>query len=542
MHLRQLVYCVVLVGIFGAFAKAMPSTWRDLCQKFLCGLSALARHKTLSWVGLGMLILVLRVALLPIWPIPKPTIYDEFGYLLQADTFAHGRLTNPTHPLWQSFESMYILQQPTYASRFPPAQGLAMAVGQLLFGHPWFGVWLSTGLLAAALCWALQGWLSPGWALLGAFVGLDLCLFSYWMNSYWGGAVAAIGGALLIGAWVRIVRAKQWRCAWLFGIGAVIVILARSFEGLLLVVPALVALGMADRTARVWLPILITGVLGASWLAYDNYRVTGHPWRLPYREYYDQYEIVPPFSIVPISTTPRTHRRFDVESRNREAYERARSWRLFIDRPLDWLTLLRYYYGNLVWLLPVVVFMPALWRSTRTRFALILTIVMGAASLIEVWWYPHYAAPFLAALLILAVQSMRYLRQWTYHGRDVGRFLMNAIPVAVFLVTISLEAEAIATHQTTDQIQARNAQIAQKENIEQELLKKHPGQHVIFVNYASLPSPHEEWIYNPANVDAAPVIWALDLGQTQNEKLRRYYAGRSFWLFKPAESMNLNAY
>jgi len=417
-----------------------------------------------------------------------------------------------------------------------------MALGQVLFGHPWFGVWLSAGLLAAALCWALQGWLPAGWALLGAFIGLDLCLFSYWMNSYWGGAVTAIGGALVTGAWIRIARAKQSRYAWVFGIGAVIVVLARPFEGLLLVVPALIALGMANRAARVWLPIVLTGVAGASWLAYDNYRVTGHPLRLPYREYYLQYEIVPPFSFVPISTTPRTFRHLDLESRARETYDRTRSWRLFIDRPLDWLTLLRYYYGNLIWLLPLVVFMPFLWRSKRTRFAATLVAVIGAASVIEVVFYPHYAAPFTAALLVLAAQSMRYLRQWKYHGREVGRFLVSAMPVAVFLVTIASEAEAIATHRTADQIQARNAQIARKENTEQELLKKQPGQHIIFVSYAGLPSPHEEWIYNPANIDAAPVIWVLDLGRTENEKLHRYYAGRSFWLFKPAESISLKPY
>jgi hypothetical protein len=362
------------------------------------------------------------------------------------------------------------------------------------------------------------------------------------MNSYWGGAVAAIGGALVIGAWVRIVRAKQRRIAWLFGIGAVIVILARPFEGLLLVVPALVALGIVDRTTRVWLPIIITGVLGAFWLAYDNYRVTSHPLRLPYREYYEQYETVPPFSIVPISTAQRTFRHFDLESRNREAYERARSWHLLINRPLDWLTLLRYYYGNLIWLLAVVVFMPALWRSKRTRFVLILTAIIGAASLIEVWWYPHYGAPFLAVFLILVAQSMRYLRHWKYHGRGVGRFLVNAMPIAVFVVMIASEAEAIVKRRTTDQTQAANAQIAQKGSIEQELLKKQSGQHLILVSYAGLPSPHEEWIYNPAHIDAAPVIWALDLGPTENARLRRYYPGRSFWRFKPAESMNLSPY
>jgi hypothetical protein len=542
MRGHQLVYCAFLIGIFGVVAKAVPPGWQDLWQRFVRGLSSLARQKTLFCVGLGVLVLVVRAALLPVWPIPMPSIYDEFSYLLQADTFAHGRLANPAHPLWRFFESTYILQQPTYASRFPPAQGLVMALGQVIFGHPWFGVWLSAGLLAAALCWALQGWLPPGWALFGAFIGLNLCLFSYWINSYWGGAVTAIGGALVTGAWVRITRAKRWRYAWLFGIGAVIVVLARPFEGLLLVVPALIALGMANRTARVWLPIVLTGVAGASWLAYDNYRVTGHPLRLPYREYYEQYEIVPPFSFLPLSTAPRTFRHFDLESRARETYERVRSWRLFVDRPLDWLTLLRFYYGNLIWLLPLVVFMPFLWRSRRTRFATILVTAIGAASLIEVWWYPHYAAPFTAALLILVAQSMRYLRQWNYGGRQPGRFLVSAMPVAVLLVMVASEAQAIATHRTADQEQAKNAQVAQKERIEKQLLKKRSGQHVIFVRYAGLPSPHEEWIYNAADIDAAPVIWAQDLGHIENERLRRYYAGRSFWLFKPAESMNLSPY
>jgi hypothetical protein len=540
MHTRQLIYCALLIGIFGVVAKSASPRWRDLWQRFERGLSSLARRKTLSWVGLGALVLVVRAALLPVWPIPTPSVYDEFSYILQADTFAHGRLANPAHPLWRFFESTYILQQPTYASRFPPAQGLAMAIGQVIFGHPWFGVWLSAGVLAAALCWALQGWLPPGWALLGAFIGLDLCLFSYWMNSYWGGAVTAIGGALVTGAWVRITRAKRWRYAWVFGVGAVIVVLARPFEGLLLLVPALITLGMANHTARVWLPIVLTGVAGASWFAYDNYRVTGHPLRLPYRQYYEQYEIIPPFSLMPISTTPpRTFRHFDLESRARETYNRARSWRLFVDRPMDWLVLLRHYYGNLIWLLPLVVFTPFLWRSRRTRFATILVAVIGAASVIEVWWYPHYGAPFAAALLILAAQSMRYLRLWKYKGRETGRFLVTAMPVAVLLVMVASEAQGISTHRPTNPLQASNAQ---KESVEQKLLETRPGQHVVFIRYSGMQSPHEEWVYNPADIDAAPVIWAQDMGKLENERLLHYYAGRSFWLFKPGESMSLNPY
>jgi hypothetical protein len=537
MHSRELVICAVLIGFLAALARIAPDRLHDRWRAFECGLGKLARHRTLCWAGMGVLVLLVRAVLLTAWPVPSPSVYDEFSYLLQADTFAHGRLANSAHQLWQFFESPYILQQPTYASRFPPGPALAMAAGQVFFGHPWFGVWLSAAVLAAVLCWALQAWLPPGWALFGSVIGLPLCLFSYWMNSYWGGAVAAMGGALLIGAWARIKRGRQPLYAWHFGIGAVILVLARPFEGLLLLVLALIALAMANRAPRVWLPIVFIGVTGASWLAYDNYRVTGHPLRLPYQEYYQQYETVPPFSIMPISKTPRRH--FDLEPRMRETYHRVRGWGLLVDRPLDWLVLLQIYYGNLIWLFPLVAFAPALWHSKRTRFPAALVLIIGAASLIEVWWYPHYGAPFTAALLLLAAQSLRYLRHWKYDGWEAGRFLVSAMPVAVLALMIASEGKAIATRRMGDQFHAKSGQ---KESVEKELLEKHPGQHVIFVHFTGDPNSYRAWIYNPADIDAASVIWARDLGEPENDKLRSYYAGRSFWLFKPNESMNLTPY
>ena len=540
-HQLQLLYSVLLIGLIGVFhavANIASPRWRVLWQGFERRLRALARRKTTCWLGIGLLVLVVRAALLPVWPIPKPSFYDEFSYVLQADTFAQGRLANPPHPLWRFFESTYILHQPTYASRFPPGPALAMALGQVVFGHPWFGVWLSAGLLAAALCWALQGWLPPSWALLGAFIALDLCLFTYWMNSYWGGAVTAFGGALVTGAWVRITRAKQWQYAWHFGIGAVIVVLARPFEGSVLLVVALLGLAAANRSLRVWLPIVLIGVVGASWLAFYNYRVTGHPLRLPYHQYYLQYETVPPFWFMPTSTPSKSFRHFDLESRTLDTYERARSWRPLVDRPEAWFVLLSGYYGNVIWLLPLAAGTSFLWRSRRIRFTVILTLAIVAVSFLEVWWYPHYAAPFTAALLILAAQSMRHLRQWKYHGREVGRFLVPAMVTAVLVLMVISQARAIARHQTPDQTQGRNTL---KETAEEQLLAMRPGHHVIFVRYTG-PSPHLEWVYNPADIDAAPVIWAQDLGLEENERLRRYYPGRSFWLLEPDESMRVTSY
>src|SRR5262249_23471972 len=199
---------------------------------------------------------------------------------------------NRAHPMWVHFETFHVNMQPTYATKYPPGQSLFLALGQRLFGHPWYGVVLSVSFMCACICWMLQGWLPLRYAMWGSLLAvIQFGLFSYWINSYWGGALAAAGGALVLGSLPRLARSERASVALLGACGIALLANTRPYEGLITLVASTVALmWWREKLKRPWLALFRTRVVVPAALllffvalamGYYNYRVTGKPWVMP---------------------------------------------------------------------------------------------------------------------------------------------------------------------------------------------------------------------------------------------------------------------
>ena len=537
--LRVLEISLIVAAILGVVAVVFPNLlgrWFAACES---ALSQFAERRGQAVAAVFLFVIVARLLALPFLHVPVPGIHDEFSYLLMGDTFAHGRLANPSHAMWISFETFHVNWHPAYASMYPPGQGLALAVGEML-GNPWIGVLLSVAAMCAAITWMLQAWLPARWALLGgAMVALKLGVASYWVNSYWGGAVAAMGGALALGAMARVSRRARVRDALWLGLGIAILANSRPYEGFLFCAPIAVwflwwLVGKtksrdtaATRIGRVAAPVAVVVALTVVWMGYYNFRLTGDPLLMPHVLNTRTYHSAQPFLWQkPLPALHYRNQQFEefYNEWERENYNRGAADALRVTWEKIFRGSVNYFWMGLLLVLPGVPY--ALW-DRKMRFPIVVLAMVITSVSVVVWSAAHYAAPITCVLFLLIVQAVRHLRKMRWKVRPVGIALSRAV-----VICLVLDACIYAARGACDPLFWPCEGDPSRATIEKQL-ERTPGKHLIMVRYTEDHNIHDDWVYNGAEIDGAKVIWARELDAEQNTKLLDYFKDRKVWLVTP---------
>ena len=539
----------IAIAISFCFPK-LGSAWFSRIER---AFRQLARRKSLSVAVVGLTAFFLRLALLPMCPIPLPFVPDDFSFLLAADTFASGRLTNPTPAMWPNLESIHVTMQPTYMSMYFPAQGLVLAAGKVLTGHPWFGNLVVTALMCASICWMLQAWLPPAWALLGGVLAiLRLGLFSYWINTYFGaGSIVALGGALLLGGLPRFIKNARFRDAFWMAIGVVLLMISRPYDGMLLCIPVACYVvwwmffgknrpAPAVLFRRTAAPLALI-IAGAAWMAYYDYRLYGDPLTPSYSVNRAQYAMAPYF--VWQSKRPEPAYKHKVIRDfyyldELDSFNKIHSLSGFI--PQTFLKAVRgiLFYSGVVLLVPLIM-VRRVFLDRRLRFLILCVFVVVAGQLVEIFLIPHYLAPLTAGFYAIGLQAMRHLRFWAPGGEPVGITLQRLlVTLCVFLAVLRAAAEplhlAIPIWPSAGAAEWYGPGISGTERAKIESDLEHlTGKQLAIVRYAPGHNPLDEWVYNAADIDNSKVVWAWDMDDTNNQKLIRYYKDRTVWLIEP---------
>jgi hypothetical protein len=529
----ELLLVLLLVGLYVA---------RPFIEPYL---RKLAERTGVCMLLLATLPVVLRLALLPHFPVPAPSGSDDFSHLLVASTLGHFRLANPTHPFHRFFEAIYVLQEPSYSSMYPPGQGLILAIGRAIFGHPWAGV-LLTGAALCALCyWMLRAWVTPGWALAGGLLAVyEFGPLNQWMNTYWANAIPAVAGCLVFGALPRLKSEPRLRYGLrygaLLGLGLALHLITRPFESVLLFVAAAVFFVPFRGLPRaIWAAALV--VLPAiALLVAQNKAVTGEWTTLPYMLSRYQYGIPATFVF---EANPAPHRALTQEQ---DLDYRAQSAIHGDGRETVWSYLerlgyrVRYYRFFL--LPPLYLALAAFLVTIRERRYVWVVAAIGIfalASNLYPYFYAHYVGAVACLFVLMSVVGMSKLDRW-----NLGRLiflLCTVFFVGWYGVRLSGEEELFPVLAFDEWHFVNHGDPEGRIAINGELARA-PGKQLVFVRYSPGHGFHE-WVHNDADIDGSRVVWALDLGAEEDERLMGYFSDRRVWIVEPdAQPVVLRAY
>jgi len=482
-----------------------------------------------------------RIAILPVEPFPPPRVQDEFSYLLASETFAHGRLTNPTPVNWHHFEAFHVLMQPTYMSKYGPAAPLFMAIGERLFGTPRAGVVFNMALAAASLCWMLQAYLPAEWALLGGLIAVvRISWFSYFGNAYWGGAAAMLGGCLLLGSAARLARRPRPRDGLLLALGVLLLANSRPFEGGVLALPICLytfwVLLRKRSSPRIWLPGVVLLLLGSIWTGYYCHRVTGR-FMFPWVVHWQQWGMAPPFLFGKPNYSH--HYQFPEQlSYNRDGdmlpYTTFHGVSDIVPVVLaksicEWI-----FFVFPALTLPLIGLIPTL-RARKSRMLIYILAVACIGYFSETALQAHYFAVASGIVYLVLLNGMRWMRVNARNNIIWLKLMRGTLASVVIMFAVRLVVvppDGIPSWATWT---VQMGQTPAWRDVHQ-IMDAKPGKQLVLVRYGPNHRWENEWIYNGHDIPTQHVIWARDSEPGEsNLPLLCEFRDRQVWLLIPPE-------
>jgi hypothetical protein len=459
------------------------------------------------------------------WPVPSNM--DEFSVLVGADTFAHWRLTNPTPLLWEHFETLHVIFTPTYASKYPPAPAVALALGKRVFGDPIWAVWLSTALACGALTWMLLAWFPLRWAVLGGLFAALHPLVVSWGRFYLCCNLGVLGSALLLGSAKRLIRRCTYQRGAIMAIAMALLLNVRPYEC------AVLSLGLSVWVFRAAvckqprsLKILASSVLPIllitfAAMGYYNWRITGSSLQMPYAVHAKQYDSAPPFWFQKAHPKwdYRHHNLLDFHVWEMNTYLDLQDSSFRVQALAQRLKVIVFWFFDLsmialLWLIPSV-------RRRSLLPILALIAVMLVAFLLTTWLNSNYISVAVPLYFIILTECLRRASRFT-----IPRTKLLIGPLLVIALAIGTFAWALQDLQPFDLNDSNYGYVREKMIND---LSTTQDRHVIFVHYGPEHPRAEEWIYNDADIPNARIIWAHDMGPADNKTLIRQYPGRRLW-------------
>ena len=428
-----------------SIAFLRPGLGNTVFTSFERRIRIIAARPILSLSVIAAVALLSRGLLLPLMGRSDPTAPDELSIILQAQTYLTGHLSNSVK-LSPDFTSIYVFTHPTYASMYPVLRSAPLFVGSLIGIGFAGGVWLCVIALCLLTYWTLCAFVPRSYALVAALIVVArFAVFSWWVNSYFGPALTAVGGLLLIGGYARIVKQPRVIYGCAIGVGVFLMMTTRPFEGLVISAPFACALLVRFiRTEPRRRPALMAAgaaaaafvIGGVGLTVLHNRAVTGDPRTAPYSLYREQVATMAPF----LFQEPRLHPAPDYMqersfiSLERQFYDHSRTTKgLLVGEASRFLTYISFYVGFAL----LIPFLVGGWTLRRRPLILVTAILFCVCLAIEAWSWSQYASPAFGLFILAIAMGLQSLRTWRIGERPVGLALSRWLPLGL-LVGLSL--------------------------------------------------------------------------------------------------------